>query len=77
MLAKRQSPEHIVDRMSRIDLEQLVLTIYKTLDGTEWDSGTACTIVNVLTDAGLPAINPPVTDEYCSGCDGHHRPLGK
>lgn len=59
MLAKRQSPERIVDRMNRIDLEQLVLTIYETLDSTEWDSGTACTIANILTDAGLPAINPP------------------
>jgi hypothetical protein len=57
------SAERIVDRMDRLDLETLVLTIHQTLDGAEWDSGTASTIANILTDAGFTIREPEEDSE--------------
>jgi hypothetical protein len=61
MSKKAISAEVYVKRMLRVDLEELILTIHQTLNGAEWDSDTATTIANIMTDAGF-VIREPTED---------------
>jgi len=58
MPKKTQSAEHIVDRMSRADLETLALSVFEWVDGKEWDSDTIEGVAHLFSNAGFTIREP-------------------